>query len=194
MIDWSFMSGGNTKTEDQIKQFQQAGAQPVAQAAPSIGAISLIPANSITMQNSGALADALASGSSNPVADANANKDSWMNRFGGKSGASYILASIGQALSARDPNSWQHMLSSQVKAGASTQMEQRAKIIAALQQKMAGNNSIINTPSPNTAQVSSVFSTKVPKYDLTGLPVGIDSNTFNPLPQNVYSDILGQIK
>ena len=162
MIDYSFMSGNSNGQAQQMQQFQQASAKPTTspmQPTP-VGPVAQIPSAAITPQNSGGIADALMSGASDPVATGNENSNSIMDKFGGKSGASFMLASIGQALSAKDPSSWQHQLSGAVKTGAANQMNQRGMLIAALQQKIGAATS--NTKSPLT-KTKSKYNLETPK-------------------------------
>jgi len=155
MIDYSFMQGD--------QQTGQPGmVQPMQQ--PNIGPVAAVPASGITLQNTGGIADALISGSTNPVAQGNENAGGYMNKMGGKSGASFLLASIGQALSARDPNSWQHQLSGATKNFAQGQLQQRAQLISALQQKMG--------KAPNVTLKTNKYSVKNSTQPLSLLPAG----------------------
>lgn len=151
MIDYSFMQGT-----------QQTGAQPVQQ--QNIGPVAAVPASGITLQNTGGIADALISGSADPVAQGNTNAGGYMNKVGGPAGASYLLASIGQALSARDPNSWQHQLSGATKNYAQGQLQQRAQLVSALQQKMG--------KAPNIQLSTNKYKVKNSTPPLSLLPAG----------------------
>lgn len=162
MIDYSFMSGNTNGQAQQMQQFQQASAKPTQSAmqpAPT-GPLAQIPPEAVTMQNSGGIADALMSGAKDPVAEGNQNAGSIMDKFGGKSGASFMLASIGQALSAKDPSSWQHQLSGAVKTGAANQMNQRGMLIAALQQKIGAPTSPVKG---NLTKTKSKYNLETPK-------------------------------
>ena len=151
MIDYSFMTQ-QQPMQPQMGQMmgQQMMGQPMQlvpiQVQPMLPpAANNIPGSAITAQNSGPMAEALMTGAQDPVATANQNKNSLMNKLGGQSGLSFILASLGQALSARDPNSWQYQMSTATKGTAQTQQRAKAQLIAALQQKMG-------QPDPMSAQ------------------------------------------
>lgn len=152
MIDYSFMSG--------------AAAQPNAQQAqPTLpGPLASIPASGITTQNSGGIADAYIAGDNNPLAQGNENAKGMMGKFGGPSGASFLLASIGSALSARDPNSWQYQLSGATGKFAQGQLVQRANLISALQQKMG--------KAPNITLKTDKYNVKPSGSPLSLLPAG----------------------
>jgi len=145
MIDYSFMSQQPMMQPQQMQGGmlgQQMMGQPMMQLVPMQvqpmlpPAANNIPGSAITPQNSGPMAEALMTGAQDPVATANQKQNSWMNKVGGQSGLSFILASLGQALSARDPNSWQYQMSTATKGTAQTQQRAKAQLIAALQQKM----------------------------------------------------------
>jgi hypothetical protein len=151
MIDYSFMTQ-QQPIQPQMGQMmgQQMMGQPMQlvpiQVQPMLPpAANNIPGSAITAQNSGPMAEALMTGAQDPVATANKNQGSLMNKLGGQSGLSFILASLGQALSARDPNSWQYQMSTATKGTAQTQQRAKAQLIAALQQKMG-------QPDPMSAQ------------------------------------------
>lgn len=167
MIDWSFMSGGGqqgsanqTQTLQQMQAMQPQGVQP--------GPLASIPNGAVTPQNSAALADALMAGAPNPVDAANNTKPGIFDKFGGNKGASFMLASIGSALSAKDPTSWQHQLSGVVAKGAQNQMMQRGALIAALQQKIGAS-----TPGSSLPQKKFSLS-KAPNLSLLPSGGGID--------------------
>ncbi len=170
MIDWSFMSGGSQQgTENQTKTFQQMQASQPQGSQP--GPLANIPNGAVTPQNSAALADALMSGVPNPVAAANNTKPGVFDKFGGNKGASFMLASIGKALSAKDPTSWQHQLSGVMAQGAQNQMMQRGALIAALQQK-------IGKPTDGSNLPQKKFSiSKAPNLSLLPTGGGIDYGT-----------------
>lgn len=142
-IDYSFMTGqAQTGTPTQVSTIQQLQA---AQAPQQVGPLANISGSDVTTQNSGGIADALMAGAPDPVSTGNANAGGFMAKVGGAPGLSYMLASLGSALSARDPNSWQHQLSGTVAKGAQNQLQQRGMLISALQQKM-GAKKALNVP------------------------------------------------
>lgn len=158
MIDYSFMSGNAQQAQmDQYRGMTPQPKAPSAMQPAQTGPLANIPPEAITMQNSGGIADALMSGANDPVAEGNKNSKSILDKFGGKSGASFILASIGQALSAKDPSSWQYQLSGAVKQGAGNQMNQRGMLIAALQQKIG---------APTAGKEGSTLAKAKSKYNL----------------------------
>lgn len=170
MIDWSFMSGGSQQgavNQTQTLQQMQAGLPQGTQPGP----LANIPNGAVTPQNSAALADALMAGSANPVETANNAKPGIFDKFGGNKGASFMLASIGKALSAKDPTSWQHQLSGVMAQGAQNQMMQRGSLIAALQQK-------IGKPTEGSSLPQKKFSIgKAPNLSLLPSGGGIDYGT-----------------
>jgi hypothetical protein len=139
-IDYSLMM----QAQPQAGTVQGMQGSQIAQSMQ--GPLAAIPGSAVTTQNAGGIADAMTSGAADPVATGNQNAGGWMDKMGGKAGASALLASIGSALSARDPNSWQHQLSGVVKQGAQQQLQQRGMLIAALQQKI-GQTKNLSVPN-----------------------------------------------
>lgn len=131
-IDYSFMTG----------LLQPQGGIPGTVTPPpvhpgaNIGPLANIPGEDITSKNVSGIAGALASGAPDPVATANQTAGGFMDKVGGQPGLSFMLASLGSALSAKDPSSWQHQLSNTMQKGSQQQLQQRGMLIAALQQKM----------------------------------------------------------
>ena len=132
-IDYPFMTGMLQPAPVPQPGTIQAMQTPTVS---NIGPLANIAGADITTANSGGIASALMGGATDPVGTANAGQGGFMDKIGGTPGLSFMLASLGKALSARDPNSWQHQLSGTVATGASNAMIQRGALIAALQQKM----------------------------------------------------------
>jgi hypothetical protein len=132
---FDFMQSGQPQGQQVGQTPYQGYMQPTVSGAnpPTIPA-SVQPG--ATPQENSAIADALMSGAADPNAEGKKNENSLQTRLGGISNISYILASIGSALSARDPNSWQHQLGNMVKSGSQTQQLARQQLVAALSQKM----------------------------------------------------------
>lgn len=114
--------------------------QPLLQAqlkySQNKGPLSGISSTDVNNSNVAGIADALMGGAQDPVAQGNENAGGFMTSMGGKPGLSYMLSSIGSALSARDPNSWQHQLSNTTMKSAQTGANARVGLITDLQQKI----------------------------------------------------------